>query len=87
MKAKPVSIKKARLTVAATCRSMIIAGRTDGQIWSVLRRVFHIDPAKRSYTTWYRCEVRRRGLTEDRRAEKQPVEKERRHSGYRYSAQ
>lgn len=87
MKAKPVSMKKARLTVAATCRSMIIAGRTDGQIWSVLRRVFKIDAAKRSYITWYRCEVRRRGLTEDRRTEKQSVEKERRHSGYRYSVQ
>lgn len=87
MKAKPISVKKARLTVAATCRSMIIAGRTDGQIWSVLRRVFNIDSAKRSYITWYRCEVRRRGLIEDRRAEKLPVQKERRHAGYRYAMQ
>lgn len=84
---KPISMKKARLTVAATCRSMIIAGRTDGQIWSVLRCVFKIDESKRSYITWYRCEVRRRGLTEDRRAKKQPVEKDRRHSGYRYAMQ
>ena len=87
MKAKPVSMKKVRLTVASTCRSMIIAGRTDGQIWSVLRRVFKLDESKRSYITWYRCEVKRKGLTTDRRAEKQPVEKERRHSGYRYATQ
>jgi hypothetical protein len=50
-------------TIAATCRSMILEGKSDAQIWAKLRRVFHFDnddQKHRSYITWYRCEVRRR---------------------------
>ncbi len=83
MNAKSKSVKKQ--TIASTCRSMIIAGRSDSQIWAVLRRVFKMDESKRYYITWYRCEVRRRGLTADRRVEQQPVDKDRRHSNYRYT--
>lgn len=73
-----------KLTVASTCRSMILAGKTDEQIWSALRRVFKIDESKRRYVSWYRAEVRRRGLTKNRRSKKQEVDRDRRHSKYNY---
>ena len=74
--------KKSKITISSTCRSMILAGKTNEEIWSVLRRVFKVDDKKKNYPTWYRCEVKRKGLMKDRRAPGSGVIVDRRKSGY-----
>lgn len=85
MKTK-LEVKKPRLTVAAVCRSMIIMGRTDGQIMAALRRKLNFDGSKRYYIAWYRWDVKRRGLVADRRMKRKPVVNDHRRSGHRYAA-
>jgi len=85
MRIKPISTKKAKTTISSVCRTMIIAGRSDGQIWAALRRTFQIDEGKRYYLGWYRAEVVRKGLIKERRKAKQPIDMNQRRSGFRYA--
>ena len=48
-------------SIAATCRELILAGKTDDEIWPVLKKTFKMDDSKRRYIAWYRSEVKRKG--------------------------
>lgn len=57
--AKPA---KKREGVSQTARDLILAGKTNEEVWAVLQQTFNLDRSKRHYPTWYRCEMKRKGL-------------------------
>ncbi len=54
--AKPV-----RSTVSSTTRSLILAGKTNEQVWAELQRQYQLDDSKKHYPGWYRAQLRRQG--------------------------
>jgi len=48
--------------VGAMARTMILAGKTNAEIWEVLHNQFGLDDKKKSYPAWYRSDMRRKGL-------------------------
>jgi hypothetical protein len=54
---------KAKLEgISATARSLILDGKTNQEVWGILKERFNLDDSKRHYPTWYRCEMKRNGL-------------------------
>lgn len=64
--AKPKAAKKTketkppRETVANVCREMIKAGKSNEQIWAIVKPKFKLDDTKKHYPSWYRCELARK---------------------------
>jgi hypothetical protein len=56
------SRKPAGDTVSAVARALILAGKTNQEVWIALQKQFNLDDGKRSYPGWYRSEVKRKGL-------------------------
>jgi hypothetical protein len=48
-------------TVSAVARELILAGKSNADVWAVLSTQFKLDDSKKHYPTWYRCELRRNG--------------------------
>lgn len=48
--------------VSAVARELILAGRTNQEVWAVIKEAFNLDDSKKHYPTWYRCEMKRKGL-------------------------
>lgn len=68
-KSKPATAKsdaakpaKKREGISQTARDLILAGKTNEEVWEVLQQTFNLDRSKRHYPTWYRCEMKRKGL-------------------------
>jgi hypothetical protein len=59
-KAAEPKVKKAG--ISATARELILAGKTNQEVWEVLKQQFDLDDSKKHYPTWYRCEMKRTGL-------------------------
>lgn len=57
-----LTTKKVRATVAGTVRKMVLAGKSNKQIWSVLKLNYKLDDTKKHYPAWYRAQMRRQGL-------------------------
>lgn len=47
--------------VSAVARELILAGRTNQEVWAVIKEAFNLDDSKKHYPTWYRCELKRKG--------------------------
>ncbi len=61
--AKPAKTKEPkRQSISQVARDLILDGKTNQEVWEVLQAQFNLDHAKRSYPTWYRCEMKRKGL-------------------------
>lgn len=68
---KPVETKVAKATrpaaetkrtgISATARALILAGKTNQEVWAELKQQFDLDDSKKHYPTWYRCEMKRKG--------------------------
>lgn len=54
--------KPKRTGISATARALILAGKTNQEVWDVLKSSFNLDDSKKHYPTWYRCEMKRKGL-------------------------
>lgn len=54
--------KPKRESISQTARDMILAGKTNEEVWAALQQLFNLDHSKRHYPTWYRCEMRRKGI-------------------------
>jgi hypothetical protein len=54
--------KPRRAGISATARALILAGKTNQEVWAVLKDSFNLDESKKHYPTWYRCEMKRKGL-------------------------
>lgn len=59
--ARPAAETK-RTGISATARSLILAGKTNQEVWAELKQQFDLDDSKKHYPTWYRCEMKRKGL-------------------------
>lgn len=69
--AKPATTKTTKKTtepkakktgISATARELILSGKTNQEVWEVLKQQFNLDDSKKHYPTWYRCEMKRTGL-------------------------
>lgn len=54
--------KPKRAGISQLARDLILAGRTNQEVWAVLKDSFNLDDSKKHYPTWYRCEMKRKGL-------------------------
>jgi hypothetical protein len=59
---KSTVAKSSESGISATARALILDGKTNQEVWEVLRTQFGLDQSKRHYPTWYRCEMKRKGL-------------------------
>lgn len=57
--AKP-AVSKAG-TCSARARELILAGRTNQEVWDIISVEFSLDDKKRLYPAWYRRELRNKG--------------------------
>lgn len=57
--------KNKRGGVATMARELILAGKTNKEIWDALKQAFDLDDSKRHYPAWYRSEMRRKGLVRE----------------------
>ena len=53
---------KKREGISQTARDLILAGKTNQEVWAVLKEAFNLDDSKKHYPTWYRCELKRKGM-------------------------
>ena len=57
-----VEVKPKKMGISATARELILAGKTNQEVWEALKQQFNLDDSKKHYPTWYRCEMKRTGL-------------------------
>lgn len=58
-----VEVKATKKTgISATARELILSGKTNQEVWEVLKQQFNLGDSKKHYPTWYRCEMKRTGL-------------------------
>lgn len=50
------------ISVAAFARELILAGRTNEDVFKSLQAKFNLDKSKKHYPSWYRCQLRAKGL-------------------------
>lgn len=60
-KPKAPAKKSAKPSISGMAREMILAGKTNEEIWEALKSTFDLDHSKRHYPVWYRCEMKRKG--------------------------
>ena len=58
---KTTEPKSKRTGISATARELILAGKTNQEVWAELKAQFNLDDSKKHYPTWYRCEMKRKG--------------------------
>ena len=54
--------KPKRTSISATARELILAGKTNQEVWAIIKDAFGLDDSKKHYPAWYRCEMKRKGL-------------------------
>jgi hypothetical protein len=59
--------KEPRISVSSVAESLILAGKTNAEVWTAIKEQFKLDDTKKSYPTWYRCRLKRQGkLSEEK---------------------
>jgi len=48
-----------RVTCASVAKELILAGKTNKEVWEVISKQFKLDSTKKHYPTWYRCQLKR----------------------------
>lgn len=48
--------------VSQVARDLIRAGKSNQEVWTAIKAQFNLDDSKKHYPTWYRCEMKRKGL-------------------------
>lgn len=49
-------------SVSAVMRQMLLAGKTNLEVWEHCQPLFNLDEKKRGYPAWYRTELKNKGL-------------------------
>lgn len=57
----PEVVKPKRQGVSSMARDLILAGKTNQEVWAVIKEAFNLDDSKKHYPSWYRCELKRAG--------------------------
>lgn len=53
--------KPKRRGVSSMARDLILAGKTNQEVWAAIKEAFNLDDSKKHYPSWYRCELKRAG--------------------------
>jgi len=61
-KKQPAAKKDSKRTVSTVARELIVAGKTNLEVWAVIQKEFDLDDSKKSYPAWYRSDCKRKGL-------------------------
>jgi hypothetical protein len=61
-KAEVPKTAEAKRTVTSVARELIVAGKTNEEVWDALVKEFKLDEGKKSYPAWYRRDCVKRGL-------------------------
>jgi uncharacterized cupredoxin-like copper-binding protein len=48
-----------RESCSSVAKSLILAGKTNQEVWDVISKQFKLDASKKHYPTWYRCQLKR----------------------------
>lgn len=59
--ADPEVTKPKRQGVSSMARDLILAGKTNQEVWAAIKEAFNLDDNKKHYPSWYRCELKRAG--------------------------
>lgn len=59
----PKAPKERRVSVSSVAEALILAGKTNEEVFAELKAQFKLDDAKKSYPSWYRCRLKRQGKT------------------------
>ena len=59
---QPAAKREAARTVSTVARELIVAGKTNLEVWAVIQKEFDLDDSKKSYPAWYRSDCKRKGL-------------------------
>lgn len=54
--------KEPKHTVSSVARDLIVAGKTNAEVWEVISKEFNLDDGKKGYPAWYRADCKRKGL-------------------------
>lgn len=54
--------KAKRGGVSTVARELILAGKSNQEVWTILKETFGLDDSKKHYPSWYRCEMKRKGM-------------------------
>lgn len=57
----PKEPKDRRVTVSSVAEELILAGKSNEDVFAALKAQFKLDDSKKSYPTWYRCRLKRLG--------------------------
>lgn len=60
--AKAVAAGDKPATCSSVMREMILAGKTNQEVWDHCQPLFGLDDKKRGYPAWYRTELKNKGL-------------------------
>ena len=51
-----------RRSVSSAARELIVAGKTNEEVWKALQKEFDLPDSKKSYAAWYRADCKRKSL-------------------------
>jgi len=54
--------KAPRVSVSSVARELILAGKSNTEVFAALQKQFKLDDKKKSYPAWYRADMTRKGL-------------------------
>jgi hypothetical protein len=54
-------VKPEDTTVSSLSRELILAGKTNKEVWAIIKSKFKLDDNKKHYPAWYRSEMKRSG--------------------------
>lgn len=60
-KAVPADKGEKKVSCSAVARDLILAGKTNDEVWVVIAEQFKLDQKKRGYPAWYRFLLRKTG--------------------------
>jgi hypothetical protein len=56
---KPPKVRK--VTCTSVSEELIMAGKTNAEVWEVIKAQFNLDDGKKGYPAWYRMNLTRKG--------------------------
>jgi hypothetical protein len=63
-----VATKDAKKTITGVAQKLILAGKTNTEVFEALKAEFHLDDSKKYYPAWNRSMLRRTGVLKEPRA-------------------
>lgn len=51
--------KARRVSVSSVAEDLLLAGKTNEEVFAVLKEKFKLDDSKKNYPSWYRCRLKR----------------------------